>query len=579
MDADGKASILTDQLQEHTQRLETFIEAQLKLQTRILQDTLSVRLFKGNAEEVSSFTPKEHLPQLQEPEKEQQDEKDTVSIVAFDPDAIDDGDSNVVALSSEDVNEMQLRYWTPGRSSSRYSFVREVLNNRKEKASQYITKRESLQLPEGSIPPETQDGCSALNIVSSRFFVHGMMGIIVLNLILLGVEVDVASRLPQSEVPVWFSVANTIIVATYVLEVCLKLKAFGCGGFFLGPERLWNVFDFVIITLSVVETVFELLTFTSMRAFSDSSYLRSIRIIRVARALRGVRVIRLIHYIGALRTLVFSIASTSGSLVWTLVLLILVFYVFGVIIAQIVTDYCREYAQDTTGNLDALPFCEKHISQYWFGVSESMFTLFMAISGGISWEVSIKPLREISELAAACMVLYIVIAVFAILNVVTGVFCNTAIESAQADRDIAIMKYMAKHKAQVERLQTVFAEIDRDESDLVSIDELKAAMAEKKLASFMESLDISTQDVWSLFLIIDADESGTITLDEFVSGCMQLHGTAKSFQLAKMSYENKVTRQEIKHLSVQVSQLVRHFQLDLTQRSSLVRTRSSRSQN
>lgn len=26
-------------------------------------------------------------------------------------------------------------------------------------------------------------------------------------------------------------------------------------------------------------------------------------------------------------------------------------------------DYCREYAQDTTGNLDALPFCEKHISQ------------------------------------------------------------------------------------------------------------------------------------------------------------------------------------------------------------------------
>eukprot|EP00434_Breviolum_minutum_P010417 symbB.v1.2.009187.t1/scaffold581.1/size274127/1 len=197
-----------------------------------------------------------------------------------------------------------------------------------------------------------------------------------------------------------------------------------------------------------------------------------------------------------------------------------------------------------------------------------MFTLFMAISGGISWEVSIKPLREISELAVACMVLYIVIAVFAILNVVTGVFCNTAIESAQADRDIAIMKYMAKHKAQVEALQIIFAEIDRDESDLVSIDELKAAMAEKKLASFMESLDISTQDVWSLFLIIDADESGTITLDEFVSGCMQLHGTAKSFQLAKMSYENKVTRQEIKHLSVQVSQLVRHFQLDLTQRSS-----------
>ena len=36
-----------------------------------------------------------------------------------------------------------------------------------------------------------------------------------------------------------------------------------------------------------------------------------------------------------------------------------------------------------------------------------------------------------------------------------------------------------------------------------------------------------------------AEESGEITIDEFVSGCMQLHGPAKSLQLAKMSFENK----------------------------------------
>lgn len=31
-----------------------------------------------------------------------------------------------------------------------------------------------------------------------------------------------------------------------------------------------------------------------------------------------------------------------------------------------------------------------------------------------------------------------------------------------------------------------------------------------------------------------------IDLEEFVSGCMQLHGPAKSLQLAKMSFENKI---------------------------------------
>lgn len=35
-------------------------------------------------------------------------------------------------------------------------------------------------------------------------------------------------------------------------------------------------------------------------------------------------------------------------------------------------------------------------------------------------------------------------------EVVTGVFCNTAIESAQSDKDIAIMKQMRKHDAQVQ---------------------------------------------------------------------------------------------------------------------------------
>jgi len=42
------------------------------------------------------------------------------------------------------------------------------------------------------------------------------------------------------------------------------------------------------------------------------------------------------------------------------------------------------------------------------------------------------------------------------------------------------------------------------------------------------------------------EESGEITLDEFVTGCMQLHGPAKSLQLAKMSYENKAGQKPVK---------------------------------
>lgn len=151
---------------------------------------------------------------------------------------------------------------------------------------------------------------------------------------------------------------------------------------------------------------------------------------------------RLFRYVSALRTLALCIVSTIGSLIWTLVLLVLLFYTFGVILTQLVSDHCRDQVVMTTGDVNAVPQCTDDLQRYWASVPESMLTLFLAISGGMSWEDAFGPLRTASELACAFMILYIVIAVFAVLNVVTGVFCTTAIESANADKDVAAIKQL-----------------------------------------------------------------------------------------------------------------------------------------
>lgn len=378
------------------------------------------------------------------------------------------------------------------------------------------------------------------------------MFLIMANVILMGIEEDVSSTLGQGDIPRWFNTVNLIMVSGFVVETILKHLAFGCSGFWCGAESGWNIFDFAVVVVSVVECALDL---WAQSLDANSGQVRILRTVRLIRALRGMRLVRLFRYVVALRTLLLSIIATTGSLFWTLLLLITLCYSFGMAIAQFVMDHCRFEAIDRTHDPNAIPDCPANLRKFWSSVPDSMLTLFLAISGGISWDEAFRPLREFSPLGTALLLLYIVIAVFAILNVVTGVFCNTAIESASADKELATVKYERKKKSQVETLRKIFEELDSSSADNISIKDVETAMSRGRLSNFLESMGISTEDVWTFFMLIDANENGLLDLDEFVSGCMQLNGPARSIQLAKMSYENKVTRREIRNIMEELKQV------------------------
>lgn len=362
-------------------------------------------------------------------------------------------------------------------------------------------------------------------IVYSPAFSYSITLLILLHVILLGVEVDLSAAVALEDMPSWFSTFNAVSVCCFVVELILKFIALGCRGFWYGSDAYWNIFDFIVIGVSVVDVVLDFWA-RMLSPSMSTGQLRLLRSIRFARALRSIRIVRLFRYIGALRTLALSILSTMVSLFWTLALLIILFYSFGVVLTQLVVEHC-------------------------------MLTLFMAISQGLNWEDAMEPLREVSVLAVILVILYVVITVFAILNVVTGVFLNTAIESAGADKDVATIRQVHAKAQQVEALQQIFREIDRENDNEVNFEDVRNAMSSGELASFMESLGISTDDVRTLFMLLDSEHKGLIDLDEFVSGCMQLHGPAKSMQMAKMSYENKLTRQALQSLKKEIFRMRR----------------------
>lgn len=380
----------------------------------------------------------------------------------------------------------------------------------------------------------------ARRIVQSSWFRASVPVVILTNLILLGVEVDASADLPPNEHLEGFYTANLIIVSVFFVEILLKLKAYGCHEMFCGPDKWWNWSDLLIFCLSIFEIVAEAVASVMFASEMDPSQLRMMRFLRFVRALRGIRVVRLLQYLSALRTIVFSIVSTMSSVGWTSLLLVVLFYLFGVLLTQISTDHCRDLKY-TSGDS-----CDDQLNRFWSSVPQSMLTLFLSITNGISWDEALQPLRQISDIAVVGLLIYIVITVLAVLNVVTGVFCNMAIESARADKDIATMQQMQKHEAQVEALREVFREINTEGQEVIGLDDLKEAMQRQKLRSFMHAMEIATDDIVTLFMCIDADGSGDITLDEFVYGCMNLAGPAKGLQVARMGYESTIIRKEIK---------------------------------
>merc|ERR1712061_758261 len=90
----------------------------------------------------------------------------------------------------------------------------------------------------------------------------------------------------------------------------------------------WNIFDLLVVTLGVFDT---LTTNSGKGAARDVTFMRSLRLLRIAKILRMVRVMR---FFAELRVILNSVLGSLLSLFWAFVMLLLIYYVFGLLFVQ-----------------------------------------------------------------------------------------------------------------------------------------------------------------------------------------------------------------------------------------------------
>merc|ERR1712151_680157 len=120
----------------------------------------------------------------------------------------------------------------------------------------------------------------------------------------------------------------------------------------------------------------------------------------------------------------------------------------------------------------------------------------------------------------------------AVVNIITGIFVENALQSSQKDKDAVIQEEMRNKESYVAAIWRMFQELDSDKSGLIGVDQLTIAVENPKVVAYFNALGLEITDVETLFVLLDRDHTERIDMEEFVVGCMRLKGEARSLDLA-----------------------------------------------
>ncbi|MGQ0576820.1 MAG: ion transporter [Pseudonocardia sp.] len=250
----------------------------------------------------------------------------------------------------------------------------------------------------------------ARETVERPAFQQAVIGLIVFNAVTLGLE---TSTTVMGAAGGLLLAIDRVVLAVFVVEIGLRLYAHGWR-FWRDP---WNVFDFVIVGISLVPASGPL---------------------SVLRALRVLRVLRLISVVPSMRRVVAGLLSAVPGMASISALLVLILYVSGVMATKLFATTAPDYFGD---------------------LGTTLFTLFQTMTGE-AWPDIAREVMAEQPYAWIFFVVFILVSSFMVLNlfiavVVSAMEGQVAEEVAEQHQEEQIAN--AQILAEIRELRTELA--------------------------------------------------------------------------------------------------------------------------
>jgi len=422
-----------------------------------------------------------------------------------------------------------------------------------------------LERVETTVNPTPMQGSSArrqrfYRLVTGRVFQRLVVAIVLSNAILVGIEshlnltmsiqdydagLTVSSAQPERS---WSVVADIAFVVCFFVEVVMRCVAFECQ-FFTGKEWLWNWVDLVVLIAAILEVF--LLTIEV-----DLSFVRVFRLLRIpSYSFRIFRSVKLGTVVRTLRLILLALMKSLGPFVWALLILLLTICMFAMLCANAVAGHVQEVAA-------AGLVLNDDYKTYFGSMPQSLLTLFMAISGGVDWFPVWKLLNTIHAVHGGVFLLYVCLSQLAVLNIITGIFVNDALENASLDHELLMQKTVKQNKDMYKKLRFLFEKMAPEGGSCITLQDFEQQLNSYEVKLMFQFMGLETSDALRLFRILDVDDSGLLEIEEFVVGFMRLKSKTNMIDFECTLKDLNLTVQSTKEV---VSEHLRNLQHSMSE--------------
>eukprot|EP00971_Amphidinium_carterae_P131844 2611454-Amphidinium_carterae.1 len=191
---------------------------------------------------------------------------------------------------------------------------------------------------------------------------------------------------------------------------------------------------------------------------NNSSIFQFLRFVRVVRILKMLKIGKTANnYFIVFSKMTFCLLQSFPPLLSAATCIVVFTYIIAVLLTQSATDHRQSLSSDAIG-----------LTEHYGSLDRTFYSLVKTIFNGQSWGELMEPLTYVNSTSSGIFILYMVLTLLCLLNVVHGVFVDSALQSTAHYKELMVAEQQQKRLMLVRHLQDVFREIDKDKSGYIT---------------------------------------------------------------------------------------------------------------